>query len=85
MTEDGSSSKCGCRKLREEAQAFRAAAAAQAEMEVLAERNRQLREEEAKLEKPNPLEVRGCQHKPYNYDCPEGFGIVGLGVCSPKP
>ena len=40
-------------------QAFRAAAAAQAEMEACAERNRQLREEEAKLEKPNPLEVRG--------------------------
>ena len=42
-----------------EVQAFRAAAAAQAEMEACAERNRQLREEEAKLEKPNPLEVRG--------------------------
>ena len=33
------------------------AAAQRAEMEVRAERNRQLREEEAKFEKPNPLEL----------------------------
>ena len=48
---------CSCRKLRDEVRGFVEAAARQAEMEMRAERNRQLREEEAKFEKPNPLEL----------------------------
>ena len=46
-----------CRKLRSEVRGFVEAAARQAEAEARAERNRQLREEESKFEKPNPLEL----------------------------
>lgn len=45
------------RTLKSELKAFQEAAAYQAELELKAAQNKQLREEESKFDKPHPLEV----------------------------
>ena len=49
--------QCSYRALKAELKAFQEAAAYQAELELKAIRSKQLKEEESKFEKPNPLDV----------------------------
>lgn len=70
--------------MREELQAFRSAATMQAEMEARAAANRQLREEEAKFEKPNPLDVY-LELLAASDEASVRDGLMGMGTAPDVP